>query len=140
MPGSRRTFAYSLTPEASHLEYALRKANKILGWACEGDKRIECHGITGEAVGTITLNLTIVDRDQWACRQLAQDILNYVTWGIQADVTMDLVSERLEPHFNRGYGHGRTKQRNDPRPKQPLWWQKLDEPTAAGPEPNGHAR
>lgn len=118
MPGSRRTFTYSLTPEAGDVKRALRQANKVLAWACEGDSRIECHGVTGEAVGTITLNLTIVNRDQWACRQLAQDILNYVTWGIRTDVNLDLESVRLGPHGHRGYQHGRSKSFNEPRPPQ----------------------
>lgn len=115
MPGSKRTFTYSLTPATDEVERALVKARKILGYACDGDTRITCHGITGEAVGTITLNLTIVERDQWACRQLAQDIVNDITWAMRSDVTLDLVSERLDPHTHRGYQYGRTKRFNEPR-------------------------
>lgn len=130
MPGSRRSFTYTLTPAPGELERALKKATKILGWACDGEPRVECHGITGEVLGTITLNLTVVNKDQWACRQLAQDILNHVTWGISTEVTMDLISERFAPHTRRGYAHGRSKRRNEPRPKQPPWWQRLIDPEA----------
>lgn len=126
MPGSRRSFTYSLTPDPGELERALKKAKKILGWTCDGEPRVTCHGITGEALGTITLNLTVVNKDQWACRQLAQDILNHITWGIQTQVTMDLVSERFEPHSHRGYAHGRTKRFKEPRPKKPPKWQQPD--------------
>lgn len=115
MPGARRTFTYSLTPDVDEYDRVLKQATKVLAWACEGDNRVECHGITGEALGTLTLNMTIVNRDRWAAGQLAQDILNYVLWGIKQDVTMDLASVRLPPHKQRGYAHGRTKTFNEPR-------------------------
>jgi hypothetical protein len=109
--GSKRTFEYRLRPEPDEFARAQAKAGKILAWACEGDKRIECHGISGEALGVITLNLTIVNRDQWACRQLAQDILNLVTWGLAKDnlTKLELQSRRQAPHTTRGYAGGRTK-------------------------------
>lgn len=109
MPGSKRTFAYTLLPAGEDAEKTLRQAEKILAWACEGDDRVECHGISGDALGAITLNLTIVNRDQWACRQLAQDILNYVTWGLKNPTGFDLNSVRQPAHGHRGYQHGRTK-------------------------------
>ena len=111
MAGSKRTFEYVLTPGPEGVDQLLRRAQRILAWACEGDKRIECHGMSGEGLGAITLNLTIVNRDQWACRQLAQDILNLVTWGLANDATqLALQSRRQEPHKKRGYGAGgRTK-------------------------------
>lgn len=112
MTGSKRTFEYRLRPEPEDLPRIQAKAEKILAWACEGDKRIQCHGISGEAFGVITLNLTIVNRDQWACRQLAQDILNLVTWGLAKDdpTKLELQSRRQVPHGKRGYGAGgRTK-------------------------------
>lgn len=111
MPGSRRTYSYALVPKTQEdAPKVLARAERILGWACEGDKRIECHGITGEAVGSITLNLTIVGRDQWWSRQLAQDILNLVTWGLEKDATrLQLESRRQEVHMHRGYAYGRTK-------------------------------
>lgn len=111
MAGSKRTFEYVLTPDAADVDQVFRRAERILNWACDGDKRIECHGITGEGLGVVTLNLTIVNRDQWACRQLAQDILNLVTWGVANDATqLSLASHRQQPHKKRGYGiGGRTK-------------------------------
>jgi hypothetical protein len=112
MGGSTRTFEYVLRPgDTEGAEKLLGRAKKILGWACDGDTRIECHGITGEGLGVITLNLTIRHRDQWACRQLAQDILSQVMWGLEkGDATqLDLQSRRQEPHTRRGYAGGRTK-------------------------------
>lgn len=120
MPGSRRTFAYTLKPSAEDAPRTLRQVEKILAWACAGDDRIECHGVSGEALGAITMNLTVIGRDQWACRQTAQDILNYVTWTLKNPADMDLRSERQEPHENRGYDRGgRTKRFRQPRPRQP---------------------
>jgi len=119
MPGTRRTFTYSLTPDADDFDRVLKKAQRILGWACEGDHRVECHGITGEALGTITLNLTVVNRDRWAATQLAQDILNYVTWGVDTDINMDLGSLPPAPHEHRGYQFGRSKRFNEPKPPPP---------------------
>jgi hypothetical protein len=117
MPGSRRTYSYALVPTTQEdAPKVLARAERILGWACDGDERVECHGITGEAVGSITLNLTIVGRDQWWSRQLAQDILNLVTWGLEKDATkLQLESKRQEVHMNRGYAHGRTKTYRTPK-------------------------
>jgi hypothetical protein len=116
MPGSRRTFEYALTPGEEQVEQVFRRAQRILAWACDGDDRIECHGITGEGLGVVTLNLTIVNRDQWACRQLAQDILNLVTWGLKNEATKaELQSRRQKPHLSRGYSHGRTKTSRSPK-------------------------
>jgi hypothetical protein len=118
MVGSKRTFEYVLTPNASEdVEKLFARARKILGWACDGDTRIECHGITGEGLGAVTLNLTIHHRDQWACRQLAQDVLNKVVWGLAKNATqLQLQSRRQEVHPNRGYAHGRTKTYRSPKP------------------------
>lgn len=117
MPGSKRTFEYVLAPGEEQIEQVFRRAQRILAWACEGDDRIECHGITGEGLGVVTLNLTIVNRDQWACRQLAQDILNLVTWGLKNDeaTKLELQSKRQKPHTARGYAHGRTKTFRSPK-------------------------
>lgn len=112
MPGSKRTFEYVLKPtDDGDMDQLLRRARKILGWACDGDTRIECHGISGEGLGVVTMNLTIVGRDQWACRAIAQDVLNRVTWGLASGATeLDLRSHRQGPHKKRGYGiGGRTK-------------------------------
>lgn len=111
MVGSKRTFEYILTPSTTEdAEKLFARARKVLGWACDGDTRIECHGITGEGLGVVTLNLTIHHRDQWACRQLAQDVLNKVVWGLAKDATqLRLQSHRQKPHVRRGYGGGRSK-------------------------------
>jgi hypothetical protein len=117
MAGSKRTFEYVLKPTGEDVEQTFRRAQRILGWACEGDKRIECHGISGEGLGVVKLNLTVTGRDQWACRQLVQDILNLVVWGLEKDATrLDLQSRRQEPHLTRGYGAGgRTKTYRSPK-------------------------
>lgn len=110
MPGSSRTFTYTIKPDDADMEKAARQARKILGWACEGDKRITCHGVSGDLYGVVQLNLTVVGRDQWWSRRLAQDILNMVTWGLRHPAEIDLLSERQEPHDHRGYMYGRVKQ------------------------------
>ena len=117
--GSRRTFSYRLQPASEDVAIVAARVRKILGVACDGDDRIECHDVSGEALGVVTMSLTIVNRDQWACRQLAQDILNMVTWGLKNPTELDLVSQRQPVHMNRGYGHGRTKTYNEPRPRVP---------------------
>lgn len=120
MPGSRRTFAYRLTPAPEDTDRVVKQARRVLAWACEGDDRIECHDVTGEALGIVELHLTVINRDQWACRQLAQDILNLVTWGLKNPTQLDLNSKRQQTHDHRGYAHGRSKRYNEPRPpKQP---------------------
>ncbi len=109
MPGSSRTFTYTIKPDGGDLEKATRQARKIMGWACEGDKRITCHGVDGDSFGLVQLNLTVVGRDQWWSRRLAQDILNMVTWGLKNPAQIDLLSERQDPHDHRGYAHGRVR-------------------------------
>jgi hypothetical protein len=120
MPGARRTYSYTLIPEAPEdAAKVLARARKILGWACEGDDRIECHGISGEALGAVTLNLTVRGRDQWWSRQIAQNVLNLVTWGLEANATkLQLRSKRQEAHTHRGYAYGRTKTYRTPREDQ----------------------
>jgi len=116
VPGSRRTFTYRLTPKPEDTDKVLKQAQRVLGWACEGDKHIECHGVSGEALGVVELSLTIVGRDQWWSRQLAQDILNVVTWGISTNATkLELASHRQEAHTHRGYQWGRTKRYREPK-------------------------
>ncbi len=117
MAGSRRTFQYAITPAPGDVPRVAAQARKILGWACEGDDRIECHDVEGEAVGTVVLVLTIRGRDQWWSRQLAQDILSLTTWGLKNEVktSLDLQSHRQEVHQNRGYAHGRTKRFREPK-------------------------
>jgi hypothetical protein len=120
MPGARRTYSYTLIPEAPEdAAKVLSRARKILGWACEGDDRIECHGISGEALGAVTLNLTVRGRDQWWSRQIAQNVLNLVTWGLEANATkLQLRSKRQEAHTHRGYAYGRTKTYRTPKEDQ----------------------
>ena len=116
MPGSKRTFNYVIKADPEQAPKVLAQAERILGWACEGDERVECHGITGESLGAITMNLTIVGRDQWWCRQLAQDILNLVTWGVRTDASqLELQSRRQEVHQHRGYSYGRTRRYRERR-------------------------
>jgi hypothetical protein len=116
MAGSKRTFSYRLTPRPEDTDRVLRQAEKVLGWACEGDDNIICHGIKGEALGTVEIMLTIVGRDQWWSRQLAQDILNIVTWGLETGATqLELQSHRQQAHQHRGYRYGRTKRYREPR-------------------------
>lgn len=115
MPGSTRTFEYSLVPTSAETVTRLEKrAAKILGWACEGDDRITCHQVTGSALGVVTLSMTICARDRWWATQLAQDVLNTVTWGLETGATQtQLRSHRQDPHTHRGYAHGRTKRHRD---------------------------
>lgn len=122
MPGSRRTFSYSLKAEKpEEVDRVYKKAKQVLGWACDGDARIECHGVSGESLGVVTMNVTVVGRDQWATRQIVQDVLNKILWGLghPKDVQLQLQSERKEPHTHRGYAHGRTKRYRDPKPWTP---------------------
>lgn len=110
MAGSTRTFTYTLRPAQEDVEDAFRRAAKVLGWACDGDKRIECHGVSGEGFGVVILNLTIRARDQWAVRQIGQDVVNLVTWGLANPADFEAGSVRQEPHTARGYARGgRTK-------------------------------
>lgn len=122
MAGSLRTFTYQLTPAPEDAPKVLSAATRILGWACDGDPRITCHEVTGEALGTVTLSMTILGRDRWWSTQLAQDVLDLVLWGIENTATrVDLESRRQKPHSNRGYRHGRTKrtrERATTRPAQ----------------------
>lgn len=119
MTGSERSFTYTLLPAPESADRVFKQAEKILAWACEGDDRITCHGISGEAVGAITLNLTVKGRDQWWCRQLAQDIVNLVTWGLKTEATqLDLQSRRKPAHSHRGYAYGRSKPYREARQTQ----------------------
>lgn len=114
MPRTVRTFEYKLIPGPDDVATLEARARKILGWACEGDDRITCHDVTGSALGVVTLSLTVKARDRWWATQLAQDILNYVTWGLKNSPRLDLQSSRQPIHQNRGYAHGRTKRTRTP--------------------------
>lgn len=117
MPGSKRTYTYSLTPKPEDLAKVLRKTTYWLGWACDGDNRITCHETTGGPLGAVIISMTIQGRDRWWSTQLAQDILNRVLWGLESDgVRLDLKSVPQEPHDHRGYAHGRTKRYRERKP------------------------
>lgn len=119
MAGSKRSFSYSLTPAPEDTDKVFKQAQRVLGWACDGDDRVQCHEVTGEALGVVTLNVTVHGRDQWATRQITQDILNLILWGLKhpTDLEMDLKSERQEVHQHRGYAYGRTKRYREPKPR-----------------------
>jgi hypothetical protein len=118
MPGSKRTFSYTLTPPPEDTDRVLKQAQKVMAWACDGDPRIDCHDVTGEALGTVVLSATVHGRDRWATTQIMQDVLNLILWGLRhpKDLDMDLRSVRPEPHTHRGYAYGRTKTYREPRP------------------------
>lgn len=119
MAGSKKTFTYTLVPAPDEVERVRAQAERVLGWACEGDDRITCHEVTGPALGVVTLSMTIHGRDRWWATQLAQDILNIVLWGLETGATrLDLQSRRQAPHQNRGYAHGRTKRYRERRRPQ----------------------
>jgi hypothetical protein len=109
MPGSIREYNYTIKPEVEDLARAAGQARRVLGWACDGDKRITCYGVKGDALGVLQMSFTVRARDQWYSRELAQDILNMVTWGLANKAEVQLQSERLPPHEMRGYLYGRTK-------------------------------
>jgi hypothetical protein len=118
VPGSKREYVYTVHPRPDDLRRVTRQARATLGWACDGDKRVECYGVTGEALGLVQFRFTVVARDQWYSRQLAQDILNIITWGLENPAEVQLASTRLPPHEMRGYLHGRSKRWRD-RGKSP---------------------
>lgn len=119
MPGSKTTFRYTLVPRPDDVARVQAKAAKILGWACDGDTRITCHQVTGDALGVVTLSMTIHGRDRWWATQLAQDILDGVLLALGTDAPrLDLHSQRQDPHDHRGYGHGRTKRYRERRRTQ----------------------
>lgn len=109
MPGTTRSFTYTVRPAATDLAQVEKQARYWLGWVCDGDTRVTCHDISGLAFGVVTLSLTVRARDRWWATQIAQDLLNKVLWGIKQETKLELSSERLEPHTNRGYRHGRVK-------------------------------
>lgn len=117
MAGSKRTFTYRLTPKPEDTDKVLKQAQRVLAWACEGDPRVLCHGISGESLGMVELSATVHGRDRYAAGQIMQDVLNLVLWGLRhpKDLDLDLKSERQTPHTHRGYAHGRTKRYREPR-------------------------
>jgi len=115
-----RDYVWRLTPsESEDLADLSRRAHKVLAWACEGEKRLTCKGITGEALGFVELNFQVVGRDLWAAGQISQDLVNHVTWRLANPAEVVTWSEPQGPHQNRGYAHGRTRRVNRPRAKTP---------------------
>ena len=119
MAGSTRTFQYTLRPGDGDLTRVEIRARKILDWACAGDKRITHHDVSGTPLGVVVLSMTIHGRDRWWATQLAQDILDYMLWGLRTELPgLELQSDRLEPHMHRGYAHGRVKRHRGERQNQ----------------------
>lgn len=114
MAQATRTFTYSFIPAPEDLGRVEQVTRKVLAAACEGDKRITCHKVTGTPLGAVTLSMTIRARDRWWATQLAQDILNFVLWGLKnTPARLDLQSVAPAPHDHRGYEHGRRKTYRD---------------------------
>lgn len=117
MAGSTRTFECVIQADADVIPRLIARAQAR---ACESNDQVTCHGIGGEALGVVTMSVTVTGRDQWACRQIVQDVVNYVTWGLSAKVTrLDLQSRRQPAHTHRGYSFGRVKRFREPRPPRP---------------------
>lgn len=111
-----RDYVWRLVPtEGEDLADLSRRAHKVLAWACEGEKRLTCKGITGEPLGMVELTFQVVGRDLWAAGQISQDLINHVTWRLKNPAKVTVMSEPRAPHQNRGYAHGRTKRVNSPR-------------------------
>lgn len=111
-----RDYVWRLTPQNNEdLADLSRRAHKVLAWACEGEKRLTCKGITGEALGFVELTFTVVGRDLWGAGQISQDLINHVTWRLRNPASVIMTSDPQPPHENRGYAHGRTKRVNRPR-------------------------
>src|SRR5262245_16540966 len=103
MPRTTRTFTYNLIPKTEDVGQLADRARKVLAYACSGDDRITCHDVTGDMLGIVTLSMTIKARDRWWATQLAQDILNFVLWGLEDTAArLDLQSHRPSPHTHRG--------------------------------------
>ena len=114
-----RDYTWRLTPESDEdLADLSRRAHKVLAWACEGEKRLTCKGITGEALGVVELAFTIVGRDLWAAGQISQDLINHVTWRLKNPAQVTMTSLGQAPHEHRGYAHGRQKRVNRPRSQE----------------------
>lgn len=110
MPGTVRTFTYSLIPAPEDVALVAAHTRKVVGWACDGDKALTCHGVSGEELGLVTFTVTVRGRDRWWAAQQVQDILNLVCRGL-GDKAGRLVagSEPLPPHTNRGHTYTRSR-------------------------------
>lgn len=108
-----KSYSWTLKPPPEQLDDFSRRARKVLAWACEGDTRITCHGVTGEAFGVVEISFTVVGRDLWGTGQISQDLINTVTMRLKNPADIDFTVERPPVHGNRGYGHGRAKRINE---------------------------
>lgn len=114
-----RDYVWRLRPgEDEDLAELSRRARKVLAWACEGDNRLTCQGVTGEALGFVEIGFRVVGRDLWAAGQIGQDIINLATRRLIRPAHATVAMEPLGPHDHRGYAHGRTKRVNRPRGQQ----------------------
>lgn len=110
MPGTSRTFTYTLIPAPGDVETVAARVRKVIGWACDGDRALTCHGITGEELGIVTFTLVAQGRDRWWATQLVQDVLSRIQDNLRdRPVRLVLGSAPPPPHDHRGYAHGRTK-------------------------------
>lgn len=108
-----RAYRWTLTPrEGEHLDELSRRARKVLAWACDGDRRVSCQGVDGEAVGIVQISFSVTGRDMWATGQISQDIINVVTMRLRNPADLDLNKENPPVHRSRGYAHGRGRRVN----------------------------
>lgn len=111
-----RFYRWRLTPKTGEqLDDLARRARKALAWACDGDKRITCMGVSGEAIGVVEIEFSVKARDLWWCGQLGQDIINIATKRLAEPVGVDIHLEDGPIHDHRGYAYGRTRRINQPR-------------------------
>jgi hypothetical protein len=108
-----RTYSWTLKPPEEQLDDFSRRARKVLAWACEGDTRISCQGVTGEAFGVVEISFAVTGRDLWATGQISQDLINTVTMRLKNPADIDFTRERPPVHGNRGYGYGRKRRINE---------------------------
>lgn len=141
-----KTYRWRLTPRAEEaVEDLARRARKVLGWACDGDPRITCKGVTGEPFGFIDISFKITGRDLWWTGQLGQDIINLVTKRLLDPAAVDIDIEREPIHDHRGYAYGRTarvnrrgrssSKRRSPSAETPQPQSEASEPAAGEPPP-----
>lgn len=108
-----KSYVWTLHPfKEEELSDLARRARKVLAWACDGDDRITCMGVDGEALGMVQIKFSVTGRDRWWTGQLSQDLINTITMRLQNPADLDLKWERPPTHGNRGYQHGRSRRIN----------------------------
>ncbi len=111
-----RDYTFTLTPATTEaVDEVARRAKKIMAWVCDGEKRIQCQGVDGEALGTVQVSFTAQARDRWACGQLAQDVIHMVTIGLKDPAQLGIHFDNKAVHAHRGYQYGRSKRWREPR-------------------------